>query len=423
MHAPHRRPLTPEKAAVFKAIDGMLPELEHIYLDLHANPELSMQEVRTAGIAAAWLRRYGYEVSEQVGTTGVVGVLRNGEGPVILLRADMDGLPVKEKTGLPYASSRTGTDRFGQAVSIMHACAHDMHVTWLMAVTRLLAESKHLWRGTVMPVFQPAEEIGAGARAMLEDGMVKRFPRPTVSLGQHLIPLPAGQIGYKPGIAMSAADSWEVKLYGRGAHGSMPQNGIDPVVMAAATVMRLQTVVSREVAMADNAVVTVGTLQSGFNENVIPDEALLRLNIRTFKDTVRSRVLASVRRIIEAEAEASGAPQKPDFSVISQFPLTVNDEAAMARTMDALGAYFGPERLTLMEPLSGSEDFGLFGTAWGVPSVFWWVGGTDPEKFAAAQAGGEPIPVNHSPFFAPVIHPSLRSGVEAMLAAAYAWLD
>lgn len=414
---------TSDKSGVFAKIDAMLPDLEKIYLDLHAHPELSMQEVRTAGIAARWLEENGFEVHAGIGRTGVVGLLKNGDGPCILLRADMDGLPVKEKTGLPYASTQTGTDRFGQSVSIMHACAHDMHVTWLMAVTKLLSESRGLWKGTVMAVFQPAEEIGAGAAAMLADGMVKRFPKPDICLGQHLIPIPAGQIGYCPGTAMSAADSWEVKMIGQGAHGSMPQNSVDPVVMASATVMRLQTVVSREVAMADSAVVTVGTLQSGLNENVIPDEALLRLNIRTFKETVRSRVLASVKRIIESEAEASGAPQPPQFSTISQFPVTINDEAATLRTAEVLSGHFGEGRLTRMEPLSGSEDFGLFGTAWNVPSVFWWVGGTDAEKFAAAQDGGAPIPVNHSPFFAPVIHPSLKTGVEAMLAAAYGWLD
>ncbi|MCW0236197.1 MAG: amidohydrolase [Ferrovibrio sp.] len=425
MHAPRHRTLSPDKAAIFSKIDAMLPELEKIYLDLHRHPELSMQEVRTAGIAAAWMKQYGFEVHEKVGTTGVVAILKNGDGPVILLRADMDGLPVKEKTGLDYASTQTGVDRFGQAVSIMHACGHDFHVTWLMAVGRLLSEARDTWTGTVMAVFQPAEEIGAGARAMLADGMVKRFPKPTVSLGQHVIPLPAGRIGYKAGVAMSAADSWEVKLFGRGAHGSKPQNSIDPVVMAASTVMRLQTVVSREVAMADSAVVTVGTLQSGFNENVIPDEALLRLNIRTFKENVRSRVLASVKRIIDAEAQASGAPKPPEYSVISQFPLTINDEAATARTVEGMSAYFGPERVMTVEPASGSEDFGLFGTAWNVPSVFWVIGGSDPDLYAKAQTGDDPtiLPVNHSPFYAPVLHPTLRTGVEAMLAAAYSWLD
>ncbi|WP_341909805.1 amidohydrolase [Ferrovibrio terrae] len=425
MHAPRHRTLSPDRAAIFGKIDAMLPELEKIYLDLHRHPELSMQEVRTAGIAAAWMKQYGFEVHEKVGTTGVVAILKNGDGPVILLRADMDGLPVKEKTGLDYASTQTGVDRFGQSVSIMHACGHDFHVTWLMAVGRLLSEARDTWKGTVMAVFQPAEEIGAGARAMLADGMVKRFPKPTVSLGQHVIPLPAGRIGYKAGVAMSAADSWEVKLFGRGAHGSKPQNSIDPVVMAASTVMRLQTVVSREVAMADSAVVTVGTLQSGFNENVIPDEALLRLNIRTFKENVRTRVLASVKRIIDAEAQASGAPKPPEYSVISQFPLTINDEAATARTVEGMSAYFGPERVMTVEPASGSEDFGLFGTAWNVPSVFWVIGGSDPDLYAKAQTGDDPtiLPVNHSPFYAPVLHPTLRTGIEAMLAASYSWLD
>ncbi len=425
MHAPRHRTLSPDKAAIFKKIDALMPELEQIYLDLHKNPELSMQEVRTAGIAAAWMKKYGFEVHEQVGKTGVVALLKNGDGPVILLRADMDGLPVKEKTGLDYASMQTGTDRFGQAVSIMHACGHDFHVTWLMAVGRLLSENRGTWNGTVMAVFQPAEETSQGARAMLEDGMVKRFPKPGVCLGQHVIPMPAGTVGYKSGVAMSAADSWEVKLFGRGAHGSKPQNSIDPVVMAASTVMRLQTVVSREVAMADSAVVTVGTLQSGFNENVIPDEALLRLNIRTFKETVRQRVLASVKRIIDSEAQASGAPKPPEYSVISQFPLTVNDESATQRTVEGLSAFFGTDRVVTVEAASGSEDFGLFGTAWNVPSVFWVIGGTDPELYARVQNGEDPsvMPVNHSPFYAPLLHPTLRTGVEAMLAAAYAWLD
>ncbi len=410
-------------AHAYSLIDALLPELERIYLDLHAHPELSLQEVRTAGIAADWLERCGAEVFTGIGKTGVVGLLKNGDGPVILLRADMDGLPVKEKTGLPYASQASGVDRFGQAVSIMHACGHDMHVTWLMAVMKILSETRDSWRGTVMAVFQPAEEIGAGASGMLADGMVKRFPKPTVCLGQHLVPLPAGQVGYRAGTAMSAADSFEVKMFGRGAHGSQPQNSVDPVVMASATVMRLQTIVSREVAMMDSAVVTVGTIQSGLNENVIPDEAILRLNVRSFKQQVRERVLASVKRIVEAEATASNAPKPPEFTVISQFPVTINDEAAAAQTMDGMALHSGLVPLHLPEPLTGSEDFGLFGTAWNVPSVFWLVGGTDHAIWQAAQEKGEPLPVNHSPFFAPQLHPTLKTGVQAMLGAAFAWLE
>ncbi|MCB5945846.1 amidohydrolase [Acidocella sp. KAb 2-4] len=404
---------------------ALLAELETAYRDLHANPELSMQEQRTAGIAAAWLRAQGYEVTEGVGGTGVVGLLRNGDGPVVLLRADMDALPIRESTGLAYASARTGIDRFGQATSIAHACGHDMHVVWLMGATRILAENRGAWRGTVMAVFQPGEETGQGARAMIEDGMVKRFPKPEVCLGQHVMPVKAGDIGWRSGTALAAGDSWEVTLFGRGAHGSMPQKSVDPVVMAASAVMRLQTVVSREVAMTDSAVVTVGTLQAGTNENIIPDRALLRLNVRTFKEDVRARVLGAIKRILDAEAAASGAPQPPVFSVLSEFPLTRNDEAATRRVVKALEQSLGSERMMEIGTASASEDFGLFGTAWNVPSVFWFVGGTDPEIFRQAQAAGklDELPANHAPNFAPVIDPTLRTGIETMLAAAAAWLQ
>src|SRR6185312_13035777 len=291
----------------------LLPELEALYTDIHSHPELSTQEQRTAGIAATHLRQAGFEVTTGVGGTGVVGLLRNGEGPTVLLRADMDALPIKETTGLAYASDKTGTDRFGQSTAIAHSCGHDMHVVWLMGATRVLAENRGAWRGTVVAVFQPGEETAQGARAMIADGMVKRFPRPDVTLGQHVMPLPAGRIGWLTGTMLSAGDSWEVTLFGRGGHGSMPQKSIDPVVMSAAAVMRLQTVVAREVAMTDSAVVTVGTLRAGMSENVIPDQALLRLNVRTFKEQVRARVLAAIKRILDSEAAASGAPKPPDY--------------------------------------------------------------------------------------------------------------
>jgi len=325
---------------------------------------------------------------------------------------------------LPYASRASGTDRFGQATAISHSCWHDIHVAWLLCATRLLAEHRQQWTGTVMAVFQPGEETGQGARAMIADGMVTRFPKPDVILGQHVMPLSAGQIGWRTGTMLSAGDSWEVTLFGRGAHGSMPQKSVDPVVMAAAAVMRLQTVVSREVAMTDSAVVTVGTLRAGMNENVIPDRALLRLNVRTFTEQVRTRVLAAIRRIVEAEAAASGAPQPPAYVVLSEFPLTRNDEAATRKVVAALERHFGTARVHEIEPATASEDFGLFGAAWHVPAVFWVVGGIDPERYqAAAQAGTlDEIPANHAPDFAPVLHPTLRTGVEAMLTAAGAWL-
>ncbi len=402
----------------------LLARLEGIYKDIHAHPELSMQEHRTANIAAAWLRENGYDVTEKVGGTGVVGLLRNGSGATVLLRADMDALPIQESTGLPYASQESGTDRFGQATSIAHSCGHDMHVAWLMGATRLLAENRQKWNGTAIAVFQPGEETGQGARAMITDGMVERFPKPDVTLGQHVMPLSAGQIGWRTGTILSAGDSWEVTLFGRGAHGSMPQKSIDPVVMAAAAVMRMQTVVSREVAMTDSAVVTVGTLRAGMNENVIPDHALLRLNVRTFKDEVRTRVLAAVKRILEAEAAASGAPKPPEYSVLSQYPLTRNDEIATRKVVAALERHFGADQVHEIEPAPASEDFGLFGAAWNVPAVFWVIGGIDPDKYRAAEQAGklDEIPANHAPDFAPVINPTLRTGIEAMLAAASAWL-
>ena len=417
--------LASSKQALPVPPEALLAELADIYKDIHAHPELSMQEHRTAGLAAAWLRKHGYEVTEGVGGTGVIGLLRNGDGATVLLRADMDALPVQEATGLPYASAQTGIDRFNQETAVAHACGHDMHIVWLMGATQILAGNRDQWRGTVCAVFQPGEEIGQGARAMIEDGMVKRFPKPDVTLGQHVMPLSAGQIGWRTGTMLSAGDSLEVTLFGRGAHGSMPQKSIDPVVMAASAVMRLQTVVSREVAMTDSAVVTVGTLRAGMNENVIPDRALLRLNVRTFKDEVRARVLAAIKRILAAEATASGAPKPPDYKVLSEFPLTRNDEAATRKVVAALERHFGTERVHEVEPVTASEDFGLFGTAWNVPAVYWAVGGIDPQEYSAAEADGklDEIPANHAPNFAPVIDPTLRTGIEAMLAAASVWLS
>src|SRR5690242_16190085 len=288
----------------------LLPELEALYTDVHAHPELSMQEIRTAGLAGERLRAAGYDVTTGIGKTGVVGLLANGEGPTVMLRADMDALPVEEATGLPYASTARAVDPAGNEVPVMHACGHDMHVAWLAGATALLAGSRDAWGGTVLAVFQPAEETAQGARAMIDDGLFDRFPKPRVILGQHVMPAPAGRIGYRPGITQAAADSLEVRMFGRGAHGSMPESSVDPVVMAAATVLRLQTIVSREVAASEAAVVTVGALQAGTKDNVIPDEALLKLNVRTFDEGVRSRVLDAIERIVTAEA-AAGAPRPP----------------------------------------------------------------------------------------------------------------
>src|SRR5215831_16598418 len=408
----------------WRNLDGMLPDLEVLYKDVHSHPELSMQETRTAGLAAAHLRTAGYEVSTGIGKTGVVGLLRNGEGPTVMLRADMDALPIEEATGLPYASKVKATDGEGKTVPVMHACGHDMHVTWLVGATALMAQARAAWRGTLMAVFQPAEETAEGAQAMIDDGLFKRFPKPAVVLGQHVMVGPAGAIGGRTGVITSAADSLQIRLFGRGGHGSMPQASIDPVVMAAATVLRLQTIVAREVAAAEAAVVTVGALQAGTKENVIPDEAIIKLNVRTFDAGVRNRVLAAIERIVNAEAAASGAPRPPEITPLDRYPLNVNDDEASARVVDAFRRYFPADRVRQTGPAPASEDFGSFGTEWHVPSVFWFVGGTDPDTDAKAKEAGRinDLPVNHSPQFAPVIHPTLGTGVRTLVVAAQAWL-
>jgi amidohydrolase len=408
---------------ILSNLGTLLTELESVYKDIHSHPELSMQETRTAGIAADHLRSAGYEVTTGVGKTGVVGVLRNGDGPAIMLRADMDALPVREATGLPYASNITA-DENGKSVPVMHACGHDMHVTWLIGAATLMARSRDAWRGTLMPIFQPAEETGAGAQAMIDDGLFKRFPKPSAILGQHVMVGSSGEIGTRPGVITSAGDSFEIRMFGRGAHGSMPQASIDPVVMAAATVLRLQTIVSRELAPTDAAVVTVGSLQAGTKENVIPDEAVIKLNVRTFDEDVRKRVLAAVERIVNAEAEASRAPKKPEITPLDRYAFVKNDPEATKRTVDALRSYFPGDRVKNTQPTTASEDFGSFGTEWQVPSVFWFVGGTDPETYAKAKKSGTnaDLPTNHNPRFAPVIHPTLETGVETLVVASQAWL-
>jgi hippurate hydrolase len=406
-------------------IEGLLPDLEALYKDVHSHPELSMQETRTARLAADHLEAAGYEVTTGVGKTGVVGLLRNGDGPTVMLRADMDALPVEEATGLPYASKATATDREGRTVPVSHMCGHDMHVTWLAGATKLLAEARRTWRGTLMAVFQPGEETAEGAQAMIDDGLFKRFAKPNVVLGQHVMVGPSGTVAGRAGAITSAADSLQIRLFGRGAHGSMPQASIDPVIMAAATVMRLQTIVSREVAAAEAAVVTVGALQAGTKENVIPDEAIIKLNVRTFDAGVRTRVLAAIERIVNAEAEASGAPRKPEITTLDHYPLNVNDRDASNRVVDAFRDHFGADRVRETGPAPASEDFGSFGSEWHSPSVFWFVGGTDPDLYEKAKAANRlnELPVNHSPKFAPVIHPTLRTGVETLVVATRAWLS
>jgi hippurate hydrolase len=410
---------------ILSNLERLLPDLEALYKDVHSHPELSMQETRTAALAADRLRASNYEVTAGIGKTGVVGLLRNGDGPTVMLRADMDALPVEEATGLAYASTVKVTDRDGKSVPVGHMCGHDMHVAWLAGAANLFSLTREAWHGTLMVVFQPGEETAQGAQAMIDDGLFKRFPKPAVVLGQHVMLGPSGTIAGSAGPITSAADSLQIRLFGRGAHGSMPQASIDPVVMAAATVLRLQTIVSREVAAAEAAVVTVGVLQAGTKENVIPDEAVIKLNVRTFDEDVRKRVLAAIERIVKAEAAASGAPRPPEITPLDRYPLNVNDGPASERIAVAFRAHFSANCVRHTGPAPASEDFGCFGVEWHVPSVFWFVGGTDPATYAKAKEAGRlyELPVNHSPQFAPVIHPTLRTGIETLVVGSLAWLS
>ncbi|MFB8388018.1 amidohydrolase [Microbacterium sp. NPDC055910] len=403
----------------------MAIDLEALYIDLHRHPELSFQETRTAGVIAQHLTELGLEFEEGVGRTGLVTVIRNGDGPVVWLRADMDALPVEEQTGLAYASTARGVDPAGLDVPVMHACGHDMHVAALIGALERLVSTKDEWSGTVVAVFQPAEEYGAGSLAMIADGVLDRYPHPDIVLGQHVTPLPAGTIGVRGGTQMAASDGITVTLLGRGGHGSRPHSTIDPVVMAAATVMRLQTIVSREVDPRDVAVVTVGSIHAGLKNNIIPAEARLELSLRYPDETTRAAVLEKVERIVRAEAQASGAEQEPVIATDHSLPPTINDDAATARLTLAFDRAFGEG--TVVDPgmFTGSEDVSWFARESGAPLVFWFWGGVDPETYATAAAAGtiaSDIPTNHSPFFAPVLHPTLENGVDGLVVAAREFL-
>ena len=386
------------------------------YRDLHRHPELAFEEVRTAGIAEAALRAAGYDVTAGIGGTGVVGVLRNGDGPTVLVRADMDGLPVTEDTGLEYASTVDGR---------MHACGHDVHVSTLIGAAEQLAQGRADWSGTLVVLFQPAEEAGGGAQAMLDDGLYERVPVPDVVLGQHVGPAPAGALGAHAGPAFAGASSLDVTILGRGGHGSRPETTIDPIVLAAAIVMRLQTIVAREVSPQETAVVSIGRISAGTKNNIIPETASLGLTVRAFSEDVRSRVLLAIERIVRAEAAASGAPE-PRIQYAESFPVLVNDVDATERTNAAFRRAFGDASVLDPGALSGSEDVGLLATAAGAPLVYWILGGADAASwFRAAEARtlDRDVPSNHSPHFAPVLEPTLSRGVEALVTAARTWLD
>lgn len=384
---------------------------EELYVHLHQHPELSMHETKTAAEISRRLESFGYQVTAVGG--GVVGVLSNGEGPTVLMRADIDGLPVTEQTDLPYASTDTTVDDDGSTVGLMHACGHDVHITSLLGAAELMAKTRDPWSGTFVALFQPAEETAAGAKSMVDAGLTDLIPRPDVCFGQHVLGHEAGVIGTTLGPVFSAADSIRITLYGAGSHGSMPHLGIDPVVLAASVVQRLQGIVAREVKPGEPAVVTVGAIQAGSKSNIIPDRAVLLVNIRTYSTEVRDKVVGAIERIVRAECEASDSPKPPTFEYYDQFPLTTNDDATTVKVTEAFRAHFGDARVFDLPKLSASEDFSRIPQAFGVPYTYWGLGGF--------PAGAQAAP-NHSPFFAPVPQPTLTAGTEAIVVAALAYL-
>jgi len=411
--------------ALREAIAKDMPSLLEIYRDLHANPELSFQEFRTAAKLAAEARKLGFEVTEKVGQTGVVAVLQNGPGPVVMIRADMDGLPVEEQTGLPYASKKRGVSKSGTESGIMHACGHDTHMTAWVGTARQLVANRDKWSGTLVMILQPAEEIGAGAKAMLDDGLYTRFPKPDYVIGFHdAAQFPAGTIGYSSGWALANVDSVDIKVKGVGGHGAYPHTTKDPVVLAARIVSSLQTLVSREVDPQDAAVVTVGSIHGGAKHNIISDEVTMLLTVRSYSDETRKLLLDGIRRIAKGEAIAAGMPddRMPEVFVNeAEFtPATYNTEPLTGRIAASFAKRFGKERVIETKPVMGGEDFSQFYRAdkANVQSLIFWVGGVPQADYDAAMKGGKPLPSLHSPFWAPDAEKVISTASEAMAAAA-----
>jgi hippurate hydrolase len=384
---------------------------EELYLHLHANPELSGHEVKTRAIVAEKLASWGYEIVEVGG--GVIGVLRNGEGPTVLYRADMDGLPVTEATGLPYSSKVITQDDEGNTVGVMHACGHDTHITTLLGAAELMAKHREAWSGTYLPLFQPAEETVDGAKGMVDAGLVNAIPRPDVALGQHVFGNKAGHVCTHPGPTMSYSDSIKVTLYGQGTHGSCPDQGVDPILLAANIIVRLQGIVSRELKPGTMGVVTCGALHAGTKSNVIGDTAVLSLNTRAYTLEVRATIHAAIERIIRAECAASNSPREPEIVYYDQTPVTDNDAQVTAKVTAAFVDFFGADAVEDLGALAGSEDFGQLPDAFGIPYTYWGLGGFEDPASA---------PSNHSALFAPVIQPTLNVGTQAAVVSVLAYL-
>jgi len=396
-----------------KEIEAVYPEARALYLDIHQHPELSTHETQTAAKLAGQLRGLGYDVSEQVGGTGIVAILKKGPGPTVLLRTELDALPVEEKTGLPYASKVRAKDDAGHDVPVMLACGHDLHMASIIGTATIMAHSKETWHGTLFLIGQPAEETISGAKAMLDDGLFKRFPKPDVAVALHVSnEFPAGKVGVGAGYRYANADSFRLTIYGKGGHGSAPHTTVDPIVIAARTILSLQTIASREVKPGETAVVTVGYIHAGTKNNIIPDQAELCLTVRTYKPEVRKQVFAAIERIAKAESAAAGAPRDPSIEHYESTDAVYNDPALAQRLRPTLETALGRDNVMTAEPITGSEDFSYF-TAQGVPTFFFGLGGAEPQKYADAKATGTTLPSNHSSLFAPDLDPALHTGITA----------
>jgi hippurate hydrolase len=394
-------------------VNAVYSQSDALYLDIHRHPELSFHELQTAAKLASGLRELGYGVSTGIGRTGVVGVLKNGDGPVVMLRTELDALPVEEKTGLPYASTVRTKDDSGADVGVAHACGHDIHMAAWIATARIMANTRNRWRGTLVMIGQPAEELGRGAHAMLADGLFTHFPRPDYAVAVHDdARYPAGIIGYHVGPILANVDTLSITIYGQGGHGARPETTIDPIVIAARTVLTLQTIVSRETSPFDPAVVTVGSIHGGTRPNIIPPEVKLELTVRSFTEPVRQHLLSAIERIAKAEAAAASAPREPLVErSVSGYAL-VNDQQLTQRVTAALMRELGPERLRDVPPETAAEDFSEFQRA-GVPTLMLRIGAVEQTKYDAAMRSGATLPSLHSPLFAPDREPTIRAAAAA----------
>jgi amidohydrolase len=407
---------SPRNPSLAEEVNSVYPQVQTLYIDLHEHPELSLQEVNTAAKLAARLRALGYEVTEKVGGTGVVGILRNGAGPTVMLRTELDALPVEEKTGLPYASTVHTKDDAGHDVPVMHACGHDVHMAAWVGTATIMAQTKKDWHGTLILVAQPAEERGMGAKNMVTDGLFTRFPKPDVGIALHTgNTLPAGKVGFTPEYAASNADTVNITIYGKGGHGASPDTTVDPIVIAARVILGLQTIVSREIKPGQPAVISVGYIQGGTKQNIIPDQVQLGLTVRSYTPEVRKHLLSGIERVAKAEAEAAAAPKPPLVQVVESADALYNDPKLTERMSQVLIQALGADNVVKEPPIMASEDYSVFVEA-GVPSFYFWLGVADPVKFKEAQASGVQLPSNHSPFFAPDMEPSLKTAVEAEVA-------